>query len=67
VAGQVAGGVELDPLLVVELVDHREADLELGHAGPPGVDDQLGAVLLGLQSPTVEALTRSGRSLLTST
>ena len=49
VYGQLRGGVEADPAVLVELVDLLGADVELGHAGPAGVDGELGAVLLGVQ------------------
>ena len=37
------------PPCVVERVDLLAGDVELGHAGPAGVDGELGAVLLGVE------------------
>ena len=49
VAGQVARGLEVDDLLLVELVDHRAPRVELDEAGPAGVGGELVAVLVGLE------------------
>ena len=52
VAGQVAGRLEVEGAVVVQLVEVRGADLELGHPGVAGVGvaDGLAAVLLGVQA-----------------
>jgi len=46
VARQLACGLEIDAVLFVELVDDGAGHVELGHAGPAALDDELGAVLL---------------------
>ena len=52
VAGQVAGRLEVERAVVVQLVEVGGLDLELGHAGVArvGVADRLGAVLLGVEA-----------------
>ena len=50
-AGQLAGGLEVERPVVVQLVELGGGDVELGHAGVAavGVADRLGAVLLGVE------------------
>ena len=52
VAGQLAGRLEVEHAVVVQLVELGGRDLELGHAGVAGVGvaDRLGAVLLGVEA-----------------
>ena len=52
VARELAGGLEVERTVVVELVEVTGGDVELGHAGVAGVGvrDRLGPVLLGVQA-----------------
>ena len=49
-AGQVAGLLEVDHPVVVQLVEVGRGHLHLGHPGPAGLGGQLGEVLLGLEA-----------------
>ena len=52
VAGQLAGGRQVDDAVVVQLVELGGGDVQLGHPGVAavGVADRLGAVLLGVET-----------------
>jgi len=50
VAGQLARLLDLGGAVLEEVLDVLGGDLELGHAGPPGLDHLPGAVLLGGQA-----------------
>ena len=49
-AGELGSRDALEPAVLVEVVHLLDGDLELVHAGPPRLDGELGAVLLGLEA-----------------